>query len=127
MKKAIKLTLITATLGAMFGLGTYAGANTDWKTEVVSEANARIGAAAHNKKEEILNYNIDEKIIEALDPKIKEYEEEIATMLEDYYQLKLQGLTDGSAEIEVIEVQMEAKKQFMFETYSKQIDAMFGG
>ena len=126
MKKAIKFTLITVILGAMFGLGTYAGANTDWKTEMISKANSRIGAAAHNKKEEILNSDISEEMVKALDPTIKEYEEEMATMLENYYQLKLQGFINDGTEIEALEVLMEAKKQNMFEMYSKQIDAMFG-
>ena len=125
MKKAIKLTLIVAVLGAMFGLGTYAGANTDWKTEVISEASNRIGAAGYNKRDEIVGYNISEQMKTALDPKIKQYEDELAQMLEDYYQLKLAGVVEGE-EITALEADMELIKQEIFDRYSADIDAMFG-
>jgi len=125
MKKAIKFTLITVILGAMFGLGTYAGANNTWQAEVINEANSRIGSAGYHKRDEIVEYNIGDQMKQALDPKIKQYEDELAQMLEEYYQLKIQGIIDGE-EITSLEIQMEAKKQEIFERYSADIDAMFG-
>lgn len=125
MRKSIKVTGIALVLGVVFTLGTYTGASTDWKIEVTSDADRRIAAAGYHKKEELVNSDVATEIKLKLDPKIKQYEDEVAKLLEDYFQLKLQGILD-SPEGVAIEEQMASTKQAIYDRYKQEIDAMFG-
>lgn len=127
MKKSTKIAGIVLGLGVVFSAGAVTGANSNWKTEVVNEASARIGNAGYLKKEELIkNADIGSEMKQILNPAIATQEQEVARLLQEYYNLKLQGLTE-SEDYKQIEAQLETLKLGVIERYKKDIDALFVG
>jgi hypothetical protein len=127
MKKSFKVVGVTLALGGIFAIGSAVGATSDWKNEVVIEASRQIGGAGFEKKEEILtNADIGSQMKQVLQPTIQQQEDELARLLEEYYNMKLQGLQD-TPEFKEIEQQIEQIKVNVYERYRKEIDDAFEG
>lgn len=128
MKKSTKIAGIVLGLGVMFSTGAIVGANVDWKTSVESEANRRIAAAGYHKREEIKAKagDLSQQMLDALNPKIQAEQDELTRLLEEYYQLKIKGLTE-SEDFRLLEQKIEQIRNNQYERYKKEIDAIFAG
>ena len=100
------------------------GASSDWTNEVLTEANASIGSAGFNKKESLKEQSITENVKETLSPMIEEEKKELEQMLQDYYDMQLQGLTD-TEEYRILEGKIEELKISVFNRYKSEIDQLF--
>lgn len=124
MKKSIKIVSVGLVLGVMFVAGSFTQASNDWVTTVIGEANRSIGQAGHQKKEEIINSDVTAQKQQAIQPAIDAEEEELQRLLEEYYQMKLQGLTE-TEEFQEIKNQLLIIREGVFERYKSEIDSMF--
>jgi hypothetical protein len=112
-------------LGGVFFAGNFVGAGTDWKTNAINQANSDMGAAAYQKKTELIegaDTDIQETVIEELS--IEDRQAELQRLLDEYYQMKLDGLT-GSESFKQLEVQIQAIQQSILDRYKKEIDTVF--
>lgn len=109
--------------GVFFG-STQSGASSSWINELTSKANTELGQAGYAKKEEILDKDLTAEMAVVLDPKIAEEEAALEKMLEEYYQLKLQGLQE-SAQFAELEAKIETIRISIFNRYKTEVDAMF--
>jgi hypothetical protein len=128
-KKYKKKIVVGLVLVCVFGLGTIAGAASDWFTNGVNKANSEIGSAGYNKKEEIkanaeadIAAKVDAEISKTIDAK----ELELQQLLEEYYQIRINGLTD-STRYKELETKIEAIKKSVYERYRNEIDLLFDG
>lgn len=126
----IKKVLVTAVVGivlvggGVFFGSTQSGASSSWINELTSKANADLGKAGFTKKEEILDKDLTAEMAAVLDPKIAEEEAELEAMLDQYYQMKLDGLAEGE-DFKQLEAKIETLKTSIFNRYKVEIDAMF--
>lgn len=125
------ITIVTlvgiATLGQVGG--NKAEADGTWVNDQLAENNAAIAGAGYEKKEEIkqnANGDIKDTINGKLEPKVKTAEEELQEMLDEYYRLKLEGMTE-SPEYKYLEEQIEKTKLSILDRYKKEIDTIFAG
>jgi hypothetical protein len=126
MKKSVKVMLGVTVVAGVFGSGAYAGANNSWTNEVVSEASKEIGAAGYNKKEEIIGRDVDGEIKGLLNPEIDKQASELEKLLEEYYQMRLDGLSE-TPEFKEVEGKIADLKVSIFNRYKSDIDEMFEG
>lgn len=126
MKKGLKIGAVVLGIGLVFGAGGFVGANSDWKTVVINDASKQIGQAGYEKKEELLSQDVSGQMKMAANPTIEEEMADLQRMLEEYYQMKLDGLT-GTAEFQALEKQIEQIKVNVYERYRKEIDQAFNG
>jgi len=126
MKKKLLIALLAvAVLIGTFFIGSKIGATTSWTTEVISQASRDIGGTGFDKKNELIaNTDITSQMKTALEPKIAEEQAELERLLEEYYQLKIAGLTDTD-EFREVEAEIEFITEAIFERYRKEIDAVF--
>lgn len=115
-------------LAGAFLAGSYVNGAADWKSEVINSANTELGRAGYNKKQELLNdpNAITNGMKNALLPEIEAQQKELERLLEEYYQLKLKGLT-SSDQFKDIEKRIAEIRQSIFERYKKEIDQAFSG
>ena len=59
-----------------------------------------------------------------LDPKIAEEQAELERLLEEYYRMKVEGLTD-SPEFKKVEADIEKIRQNAYNRFTKEIDTLF--
>lgn len=126
IKKVVALAAAGIVLlggGLLIG-STQTGASSSWINELTSKANTELGQAGYAKKEEILDKDLTTEMAKVLDPKIAEEEAELEKMLQEYYELKLSGLSEG-AEFKALETKIENLKVSIFNRYRGEIDAMF--
>lgn len=129
MKKKVALLVAALVLAFLIGgilTGSKTGASTGWTNELTSEVNKQLGAVGFEKKEEILQSDITAEMKEAIDPKITEEEAELKRMLDEYFELKLQGL-ENSPEFAALELKIEQIRDSIFTRYKIEIDTMFDG
>lgn len=124
-KLLIGVGVLLVAVGLFF-TGSLVGANNDWKTQVENEASRRIAASGHNKTEEIKDksQDVSQQMIDAINPEIKKQEDELASLLEQYYQMKLQNLTN-TPEFQALEKRLEELKKIQLERYKSEIDKIF--
>ena len=125
MKKSVKVIIAGVILTGTFITGGIAtSATNSWTATVENEANTRISKAGYDTKEELLNQSeaLPEVMVEKADPYIEDYEKELEKMLEEYYKMKVDGLTDTQA-FKDIEKRMDEIKTTIFNRYKKDIDA----
>lgn len=130
MKMKFKLLVIglfalVLVLGGLL-VGSKYGASTSWTNEVASQANIDLGKAGYAKKEEILARDITADMADVLDPKIAEEQAILESLLDEYYQMKIDGLV-GTADYAALEVEIERIRNSILARYQVEIDAMFEG
>lgn len=127
MIKKVLLTAVAAIVlvggGVLFG-SAQSGASSNWTNELASKANAELGKIGFAKKEEIVNKDLTSVMGEAIDPKLKEEQAELEAMMEEYYQMRIDGLTETQAYYD-LEKQIENIKLQIFNRYKSEIDAVF--
>lgn len=130
MKK--KLMIISGALlgaGILFAAGTYTGATADWQAISVNSANSQIYQTATDKTNQLVTSSktdISNTAQQQLDAEVQAKKDELSKLLDQYYQLKLQGLTD-SAQYKQVEAQITSIENDALTTYKKQIDQAFAG
>lgn len=118
----VVLTVILVVISPILSKTSEAGSS--WDNEVLTEANSDIGKAGYNKKEELVKKPLDDSIKESFNPLIEEEKADLERMLEEYYNLRLQGLTD-TEEYRVLEEKIKQLKQGIFDRYKAEIDSIF--
>jgi hypothetical protein len=127
MKNHKKIIVIGIGLVSIFAIGTYTGANSSWFTTAINDANSKISQAGWDKKEEIIIKSaeeIDQKVQESIGFEIDTQSAELQKMLEDYYQMRLDGL-ENSPEYLELERQIEEIKNGAYDRFKLEIDAIF--
>lgn len=126
MKTKLLIMVLAAMVLVLGGLftGSQFGASTSWTNELTSKANADLGRAGYDKKEEILGKDITAEMAKVLDPKIAEEQAELERMLEEYYRMRLNGLAQGSEYDELV-TRIEGLRISIYNRYTKEIDLMF--
>lgn len=125
-KKLLIIGGIVAGLGIAFGAGSFVTqAGTDWQTNAINQANSEMGAAAYDKKNELIagaDTDITRTAIAELS--IEERQAELQRLLDEYYQLKLQGLTESET-FKALEAQIQTIQNSILDRYKKEIDTVF--
>ena len=131
MRKGLKVVGIALVGVGLFAAGSLTGektgASTDWMTNAINTANSEIGSAGYQKKTEIVtnaDADINAKIMSEVQSEVDAKELELQALLEQYYQMKLNGLTD-TPEYATILSQIETIQQGVFDRYKAEIDAVF--
>ncbi|MEX0596603.1 MAG: hypothetical protein WD512_08885 [Candidatus Paceibacterota bacterium] len=123
-KASIILTVLILVSGAFY-VGSNTKATFSWDTEVINNANSEIGKAGYDKKNEIIeNADIASEMAAILDPKLEAEKAELQDLLDQYYQMKLDNLSE-SAEFKEIEARIEIIKQNIYNRYTAEIDLLF--
>lgn len=129
-KKVIK------TVTAVFGMAAIVSATTyftvqattgDWKTDAVNDSYSRMIDVANNTKNELtkdVNGDIAKSIQTNVEKTIEEQEKELKDLLEQYYQMKLDGVVN-TEEYKRVENQIKQIKEDLVVTYKKRIDDEF--
>ncbi|WP_226087488.1 hypothetical protein [Mesobacillus sp. S13] len=127
MKKTGKIAGVILGVGIVFAAGTFTGATTDWFSNAVNTANSTIGKAGFDKKTELIansDADINVKIVQEIGVKIDAEEVELQALLDEYYQMRLDGLTE-SQRYQDLEAQIDAITNNVYERYKQEIDAVF--
>ena len=132
MKKFKKIAIITAlalgvSAGALFTGVKIGASNINWVDQIIRQANSGMAQTAANKTEQLLaDDSISGQMKIMLDPEIEAQEKELERLLEEYYRMKLDGLTDTD-EFKAVQDRIGQIKQTTLEYYKKEIDAAFAG
>lgn len=133
MNKGIKLTLgIVAGLG-IFGAGmfgkdtvkTFAGSS--WSTNAENAAYGELIDTANSTKNELvsnIDSDVNSKINTAIGSSVDEQQAELARLLEEYYKMKLDGMTE-SEQFKQLEQRIRDIQQNVLESFKNQIDQEF--
>lgn len=129
MKITKKKVLAGILAASIFTVGMFAGntalGNSSWSTSIVNTANATLVKTGSDKiKELATGTNIDAEMKNLMQPEIESQQSELERLLEEYYQMKLDGLTD-TPEFKEVEGRIEAIRQALFDRYKSEIDAIF--
>jgi hypothetical protein len=128
MKK--KLLFVGGALvvaGGIFAAGTFTGASTDWQTNAVNGAYSELLGTASTTTNQITSNadtEINNTINTAIQSTVDQQQTELQRLLDQYYQMKLDGLT-GTPEFKSLEQQISQIRQSVFDAYKKQIDEAF--
>jgi hypothetical protein len=128
-KKAWKLTGIVLGTGLVFSAGALTEATTDWVTNALNSSYSRFLDTASGTTNDIVtnaDQEINTKIQTEIENTVVANEDELKRMLEEYYQMKLNGLTE-SEDFKSLEAQLEQIRNNVFESYKLQIDEAFAG
>ncbi|MCP1159311.1 hypothetical protein [Bacillus infantis] len=129
-KKNFKRNAVTVSLIAgVFVAGGAVGANTDWQSTLKLDATKQIGGAAAKKRDELLSgtdEDINDIMKDSLQVEVDQQKAELERLLEEYYQMKLNGLAD-SPEYKALEQEIAKIKEGVLTRYKADIDAAFEG
>ena len=127
----LKVTLLVLSLAAILGLcvvfvpeSSEVEAGSNWYNETLNTAYSDMLDVARLTNDDLAQKDIDSEIKSTFDSKIKKEEELLAQMLEEYYQLQLNNLTETDRYKELT-VQIEGLKTQIFNSYKAEIDEMF--
>ena len=131
MKKMTKGIIVGVVSLGLFAAGSIVGVVTNadgknWTDDVIQSATSILTSTAEDKKDELLSdsSNISDAMKNALNPQIAEEQQELERLLEEYYQMKVAGLTD-TQEFYNIRAQITYIKEKNLKLYKKEIDAYF--
>lgn len=131
MKKITKVIIgtglvVTLSIGGLFANNKY-GASDSWVNQIISQAGDDMALTGFNKTEELLSDgSITGQMKIMLDPEIAAQQKELERLLEEYYRMKIEGLTD-TEEYKAVEEQIARIKETTLNHYKKEIDAAFAG
>jgi hypothetical protein len=113
--------------GGFFGKQIYTKATTDWQTNAINQANSDLGATGYNEKTKLVNSSstdINAKIQDEIGKDVQDQQAELQSLLDQYYQDKLNGLTD-TADFKSLEAQITQIKENILARYKTDIDSAF--
>lgn len=105
MNKTLKVSGIVVGILGVFAAGSFVGASTDWKTNAINSAYNSILGTGHEVNNEIVAdapTDINNAIQTEIASTVESKEDELKRLLEQYYQMKLDGLTE-TAEFKSLE------------------------
>lgn len=115
-------------LGLAFGGGVVATkATTDWQTNAINKAQSDLKQQAYDKANVLSNQastDINAKVNAAVSDEMKAKQDELNQLMEQYYQMKLNGITN-TAEFKSVEDQITKIQQWALDQYKSQIDQTF--
>ena len=127
----LKVTLLVLSLAAVLGLSFVVvpengevDANNSWTNQAINNAYSDMLDTAHETNEELAKIDVNSHILATFEPKIKTEQELLAEMLEEYYQLQLNNLTETDR-YKQLEKQIEELKVSIFNSFKSEIDKMF--
>jgi hypothetical protein len=126
MKNLKKIGIGLGVLG-VFALGNITGASSDWQTNAINNAYSELLGTASETTTELTSdvaTDIDTKIQSEIQGTVDEQQAELQRLLDQYYQMKLNGLTSTPEFLE-IESQIEQIKENVLASYKQQIDEAF--
>lgn len=134
LKRVLGMTGLVLALGGVSVVGNIGGnssasADESWLSQQVAENNATIAKAAFNKKEELkgnATSDIKNTINGKLSPELEKAQSDLEKMLEEYYQMKLDGL-ESSPEFAYLENAIKTAQESLADRYKKEIDTIFAG
>lgn len=132
MKKVIKVALVTLGLGVVFGAGSMFGGNDtsasgDWVTNGINAAYSEMITTANevtNGLTATVETDANAKVNKAIAQTVEEKQSELDRLLKEYYQMKLDGLTETEQFLQ-LEGQIEAIQQDLLNTFKQRIDEEF--
>jgi hypothetical protein len=111
----------------LFSSGTLTGASSDWQTTEFADADLALGQKGYQVKEELkasAPADINAKIDAEVTLTVEQQKAELERLLEEYYQMKLNGIT-GSPEYLALEQKILKLKTDVFNRYKVEIDQAF--
>jgi hypothetical protein len=132
LKKPLKIILGT-TLGlgvfatGLFSQQVYTKATTDWKTNTINTASSTIGDSGYQKKQQLVNSattDINAKIQQDITPEIDAQKADLEKLLDQYYQMKLDGL-ENSQDYKDLQNKITSLKNTYYNAYVQEIDKAF--
>lgn len=128
VKKKIGIVVLVGgfAIGGLF-VGDKFGASTSWVNDIINQAGTDLDATASDKTNELLKSNsISDQMRSILSPEIEAQQAELEKLLEDYYQLKIAGLTN-TEDFKATQLKIQQLRTTMLTRYKKEIDAAFAG
>jgi hypothetical protein len=113
--------------GGFFGRDIVTHATDDWQTNAINNANSTLGAAGYDKKNALINgatADISNKTQQDLGAEVDQQKADLEKLLDEYYQMKLNGL-EGTQAYKDIESQIAAIKESIYQRYTAEIDKVF--
>jgi hypothetical protein len=132
LKKATKISIISALgLGVFasgfFGKDIVTKASSDWQTNAINQAQAELKGAADDKAQELstqASTDINATVSAAVSNDLESRQAELNKLMEEYYKMKLAGLTDTQA-FKDIETQIANIQEWALNQFKTQIDQAF--
>jgi hypothetical protein len=131
-KKVLKVSGVVLVGALVFGGGFFANqvktnATTDWKTDATNAANSALGQSGYNEKEKLKSSapnDINNVVQNKINAEVQAQQADLQNLLDQYYQDKLNGLTD-TAEFKSLEAQIVQIKENIKDRYTAEIDQVF--
>jgi hypothetical protein len=132
MKKSIKIALgTTLALGVFatgfFGKEIYTKASGDWSTNAENTAYSELIGTANTTKNDLvsnINSDVSNKINTAIAGTVDEQQAELQKLLDQYYQMKLNGLT-STPEFLALDKKIKDIQASVLAAFKQQIDQEF--
>lgn len=125
IKKKVIGGILAVTI---FGAGLFGGkalGNSSWSTSALNKANADLVKTGKAKTDELASKtDLNKQMQTLIQPEIEAQQAELARLLEEYYLMKLDGLTE-TAEYKDIEKRISDIKNALLSRYKDQIDTIF--
>jgi hypothetical protein len=128
MKKPVKVAAVILGLGVVFAAGTFTGnANLDWSQNAQNRAYSELLETRNEVVGELLDDTATD-ITQTLDGEVTSTvdanAEELRRLMEEYYRMKLEGLSD-TPEFRALEQKIEELMLGVYGSYKTQVDNAF--
>ncbi|MGG0667830.1 hypothetical protein ABE073_04790 [Lederbergia citrisecunda] len=128
MKNKKKVLIGGILAVSIFSVGLFGGTalgNSSWSTSVVNSANSLLVKAGQDKTKQLATTtDVGKQMQQLMQPEIEAQQRELERLLEEYYQMKLAGLTETD-EFKAVEGQIDAIKRALLNRYKNEIDSIF--
>jgi hypothetical protein len=132
LKKVTKVAIISALgLGVFasgfFGKDIVSHAGTSWSTTAENTAYSELLSTANSTKNDLvsnIDTDVNTTVNNAIQGTVDEQQAELKKLMEQYYQMKLDGLTN-TPEYLALEQKIKDIQQSVLDSFKKQIDAEF--
>lgn len=128
MNQKIKVLIVVGVLAVILAVVTPVLSNTSasssWTNEVITDADITLQKAGYQIKENLVNQDVTEQMKQALNPLIESEIAELEKLLESYYQMQLENLTD-TPEYLAVQERIKVIRNQVAERFKKEIDKAF--
>jgi len=128
MNQKIKVLIVVGILAVILAVVTpvlsSTSATSSWTNEVITDADITLQKAGYQIKENLVNQDVTEQMKQALNPLIESEIAELERLLESYYQMQLENLTD-TPEYLAVQERIKVIRNQVAERFKKEIDKAF--
>ncbi|MED3562386.1 hypothetical protein [Bacillus xiapuensis] len=132
MKKGVKIAVSSVAMAGIFSAGLFGKdivtkAGSSWSTTAQNNAYSELLSTGNVTKDNLvsnLDSDVNDKVNAAIQGTIDEQQKELQKLLEQYYQMKLDGL-ENSPEFLALDQKIKDIKASVLDAFKKQIDAEF--